>query len=227
MRTSMKFLAVTALATASLGCGSDETTSTTEAQTTTTMSIAALHDMLLTVDDLGTGWVTGEPINAADLTDSVQVPCPDQGINPTIAARLRAQSAVQFDGAGASYSHLIEFIVSGEPTQLAADLDVWFEGFDACMTSTTSAGSDPTLLSIEQLALPTLGDQRGGYVLDGRESSSDTVVWHGHTAIVRVGGVAITVGLIEILDSASAQPTIDDAAFVTMVEAAVANLTPS
>jgi len=227
VRTSMKFLAVTALATASLGCGSDETTSTTEAQTTTTMSIAALQDMLLTVDDLGTGWVTGEPINAADLADSIQVPCPDQGINPTIAARLRAQSAVQFDGAGASYSHLIEFIVSGDPAQLTADLDVWFEGFDACMTSTTSAGSDPTLLSIEQLALPTLGDQRGGYVLDGRESSGDTVVWHGHTAIVRVGGVAISLGLIEILDDESAQPTMTDATFVSMLEAAAAKLTTS
>ena len=71
MRTSMKFLAVTALAAASVGCGSDETTSTTAAQTTTTMSIDTLQDMLVTTDDLGMGWVAGEPINPADLTDSV------------------------------------------------------------------------------------------------------------------------------------------------------------
>lgn len=224
MRRTMKFLAVIGLAATSAGCGTDETTSTTTAQTTTTMSVAALEQLLLTVDDLGAGWVAGEPINEADLADSVQVPCPDQAINPTIAARLRAQTAVQFDAADASYQHLIEFVVSGETTRLTADLDIWFEAFTACATSTTSAGSDPRLLTVEPLTLPELGDQRIGFVIDGREAATDTAVWHGHTALVRVGNVAVSVGLIEVLDSLDAEPAIDDAAFIAIVETAVARL---
>lgn len=222
MRRALKFLAVIGLLAATTGCGSDGTDSTT---TTTSTTTPDLQTVLLTLDDLGDDWVAGEPTNPADLADSVQVPCPDQAINPTIAARLTATAAVQFDATGGAYRHLIEFVVAGEPTQLAADLGVWFEAFDQCATSTTSAGSDPRLLSIEQLALPELGDQRIAYVIDGRESSTDTVVWHGHTAIVRVGGVAISVGVIEVLDSADAEPVLDDAAFVDLVEVAVAKLT--
>ena len=160
-RSSLLVLAVVvALSLAACGGGTSDETATTAAPTTGATSTAAvlptvdeLDAMLLTVDDVFAGWQLASPVNEADLADSVQVPCDNTAINPTIEERLQAVTGVQFEPADRSYAHLIEFATVGDPARLAADLDVLFGALDSCGPSFTGQGGTGSG-TLEELALP-------------------------------------------------------------------------
>jgi hypothetical protein len=222
MHARLGFIALLGLAGVVVGCGSDETSApTTNEATETTVDVAELDSMLLDADDVGADWRVGPAVIDADFTDSTQIPCPDTAINPTIAARLTPVTGIQFEPTDRSPKHLIEFVLSGQPDRLDADLQVMFDAMDAC-AATTPTTTETGSMTIEPLAIPELGDQRAAYTLIGVESPDTT--WYVRDASVRVGSIAIEVALTEILQPPDDEPSISDAEFVQLLETAVAKL---
>jgi hypothetical protein len=222
MYARLGVVALLGLGVTFLGCGDDETTApTTTESTATTVAVAELDSMLLDAADVGTGWQVGPAVTDADFADSTQIPCPDTAINPTIADRLTPVTGVQFEPTDGSPRHLIEFMLSGEPDRLDADLQAMFGAMDAC-AATTPTTTETGSLTVEPLAIPELGDQRAAYTLVGVEAPDTT--WYVRDASVRVGSLAVEVGLTEILQSPDDQPSISDAEFVQLLETAVAKL---
>lgn len=232
MYARLGFTALLGFAGVLVGCGDDGATSdttpatTSPVETTVPPSPEQLETMLLDIGDVGSSWQLGPPITDADLTDATQIPCPDTAINPTIAGRLTPITGVQFEPVDRSSKHLIEFVVTGQPEQLDVDLQVLFDAMDACAATTpTTIGTGS--LTVEPLTIPELGDQRAGYALIGVESADAT--WYIRDAEVRVGSIAVEVGLTEILQSPDDEPSISDAEFVQLVQTAVSKfdgLTP-
>ena len=225
MRTRMSIIAALGLALATVSCGDDGTTTTTPTTsvTVTTMSVAELEANLLTVGDLPAGWQLGEPVNEMDFADSMQIPCDDTAINPTIAQRLTPVAGVQFAPSDGSSMHMIELATPGEPDQLTADLNVFIEAFRACAAMETPVTA-PAEMVITEMTLPTLGDPQAAfaiYATEGTTESGTPVVWYVRIAVVQVGGVIVSIGLTEIVDSMDAAPTTTDEQFVDIVTAAV------
>lgn len=222
MYARLGFVALLGVAGTFLGCGGDDAAApTTTESTAPTVAVSELDAMLLDADDVGTGWQVGPPVIDADLADSTQIPCPDTAVNPTIADRLTPVTGIQFEPTDRSPGHVIEFILSGEPDRLDADLQVMFDAMDAC-AATTPTTTETGSMTIAPLAIPELGDQRAAYTLIGVEAP-DTV-WYVRDASVRVGSLAVEVGLTEILQTPDDEPSISDAEFVQLLETAVAKL---
>jgi hypothetical protein len=213
MRTRIGFIGAFALAAATVACGDDNGTSTgTTAPTTATV-------VLLTVGDVGSVWKLSNAVNDADYADAFQMPCADTALNPTIKARLTPTSGVQFEPVDHGYQHLIEMVVTGEAARLDADLAIYIEALQAC-----SANPSADLLSYDQMMVLDMGDQSATFEATAYESGSTGPVWYTRTSIVRVGGVAITLGLSEVLDNKDLAPAINDDEYVRILEAAVAGL---
>lgn len=232
MRAATTFLAVVGLTAGLLSCGGDDRTTATSTSTpsapTTAASVTTVAatapavppaSALLTVADLGASWQVSNAINDMDLASFAQVPCDDVAVNPTIVARLTASTGVQFEPVDRSYKHLMQLVTVGVPTQLAADLQALHDATATCPSGEPSA----TTVSVRPFDLPAgLGDQRFGQLLRGYEGDS---LWYVRGAVVRVGGIAVSIGLVEIVSDVRATPTVSDAAFVELATIAVAKLT--
>lgn len=224
MLTRTRFIVVLGVVGTLLACGSDGTSGNTANPTpstppTTIISIAPL-DSMLDVSDVGAGWQVGPPVTDADFSDSIQIPCTEVALNPTIIERLTPNSGFQFEPTDSSYKHIIELLVTGEPQQLEGDLQAYFEAMEGCeATSSTTTG---TGTRVEQFTIPDLGDQRAAYVLTATASPDAT--WHVRDARVRVGSIAIQLGLAEILPTPQDEPSVTDAEFVQLLQTAVAKL---
>lgn len=240
MRARWTTLMVLAVVPVLFACGDDDggaasttvsPTSTSAAATsmptkpspvpTTTRAPTPLEPMLLSVDDLGGLWTVGNPINDADLQDSVQVPC-DAALDTAIVERLRADTGIQFDPVDGSSKLLIEFLKQGEPDQLAADVQALMDAFAACPHATWPGEGGYS--SLEAVALPSLGDQQMAVRITGIDSPESEVVTRGYAAYVRVGSVLVNVGLIEMVPKDGGQATTDEQ-FVDIVTAAVDRVT--
>jgi hypothetical protein len=249
MRRWICFAAALLLAVTVVACGDDDETSETAATTTpTTVSTttpttvipatipttAELEAMLLTADDIE-GWQVGEPINEEDLASSAQVPCeafdPAEPtalqpvvMNPTIAERLTADAGIQFDRTDDQYTHLIELLITGDAEQLDSDLEAFLVAMQDCVATWSTAPSTPSvtdeamLPEFEQLTLPELGDPQWAYRIT---APADGV--RGYSGYVRVGTVAVNLGLME--SQTNAEPQITDEQFVQLLETAVAKVT--
>ena len=227
MYARLSFVALLGLAGVLVGCGDDDATrdtgpaTTVSAETTVPPSLEQIDAMLLDTTDVGVAWQLGPTISDADLTDAMQVPCPDTAVDSSIADRLTPITGVQFEPVDLSSEHLIEFAVTGEPEQLDADLQVLFDAMDACAAA-TSATIGTGSLTVEPLTIPELGDQQGAYTLVGVESPDAT--WYVRRAQVRVGPIAVEVSLTEILRTPDDEPNVSDAEFGRLVQTAVAKL---
>jgi hypothetical protein len=217
------------MALAVTACGGDDsTTPTTQAPatsgSTTTMPAAALDPMLLQPDDIGAAWTLGHAIQPEDLSTFAQLACENSALNPTIVTRLTARTGVQFDAADRSDAHLIELLVTGEPGRLSADLDVLAEAVQAPCADTGAAPPDGAGVTVEELSIPGLGDQRHAWAARASEPAGGPT-WFVRTAVVRVGSVAVELRLTEILASPQAPPRIGDSEFNQLLETAVGALT--
>jgi putative hemolysin len=227
MNTKLGLLALLGLAGALVACGGDDATIDTTPATTTPVETTALPTadqldaLLLGIGDVGSAWRLGPAITDADLTDAIQIPCPDTAINPTIGDRLTPITGVQFEPVDQSSRHLIEFALTGRPERLGADLQALFDTLDAC-AATTPTTIDTGSLTVERLAIPDLGEQRAAYTLTGVQGPEAT--WYVRTAYARVGSIAVEIGLTEILPAPDDQPSVSDDEFVQLVQTAVAGL---
>lgn len=228
MNTKLGLLALLGLAGALVACAGDDATIdttpaiTTPVETTALATADQLDAVLLGVGDVGSAWRLGPAITDADLTDAIQIPCPDTALNPTIGDRLTPITGVQFEPVDQSSRHLIEFALTGRPERLGADLQALFGTLDAC-AATTPATIGTASLTVERLAIPDLGEQRAAYAMTGVQGPEAT--WYVRTAYARVGSIAVEIGLTEILPGPDDQPSVGDDEFVQLVQTAVAGLT--
>lgn len=227
MFARVSLVALLGLVGALVGCSDDEATrdttpaTTVSVETTVALSPEQLDAMLLDASDVGAAWQLGPAVTDADLADATQIPCPDTALDPGVTDRLTPVTGVQFEPVDHSSKHLIEFAVTGRPEQLDGDLQVLFDAMAACAATTpTTIGTGS--LAVEPLTIPELGDQRAAYTLIGVESPDAT--WYIRNAEVRVGAIAVEVGLTEILQTPDDEPSIGDAEFVRLVQTAVAKL---
>lgn len=233
-RTSatVRVIAAFVLAGAVVGCGDDDsgstTTSTAEPTTTdatptssvapTSMPDDELEALLLEVDDVGAGWKLGSPINLMDLTMSAEL-CADVVLDRELAQRLDGDTGVQFEPVDGSYRHLMQQLNVEEPGRLSLDLQAYFDAAAECVAVAPDT-PDTSVPTMDELALPLLGDQRQAFAFKGLESTGGPV-WFVRTAVVRVGQIAVMLGLTEILDAPDQAPTTSDDEFVALVERAV------
>ena len=212
-------------------CGSDGTASTTSSTSTTvaatTTTVSALHPLLLAVGDLAgleTEWTVMTDMDPADLGSLAESPCPDTTLAADLVERLRPTDGVIFEPTDGSLHGVQELILSGEPTQLEADLDVVFGSVESCVGEQYEVPGTGEKVQYDLLDVGDLGDQRAVATVTAFEPPDFTTTWRGHTAIVRVGGVAIMVNQFEILGSPDATPRMDDSEFAALLQAAVAKL---
>jgi hypothetical protein len=220
--------AVTVVAPVLIACGDGGAGAPSTTPATAVPAIAVSPDeldaMRLTLDDVGSFWKAGEPINDADIADSVQVPC-NPSLDPAVVQRLRAKTGVQLEPVDGSYLHVMEFLAAGEPTQLAADVRVLFDAWQSCPTTSTLPDGS-SYRDLGPVALPELGDQRLARQVKGAETPTADVVWFVRSAMVRVGGVLVEVSLTEVVPT-DASPTISDVEFARLVTTAVARVRPA
>jgi hypothetical protein len=219
MRNRAGAVALFGLVVALVACGDSGTTS----QTTTTLSTTQLQAKLLDVGGVGAGWQVGHAVNDADLTDATQIPCEGVTLDAGVTQRLTPVTGIQFEPTDQSYKHLIEFVLIGAPKQLDSDLQTYFATLERCSTVPSTTAGSPAV-TVTRLTIPKLGDQRAAYVLMGKESAGSDVTWYGRSAVVRVGSIAIELGLTEILSTTQDKPQISDEGFVKILETAVAKL---
>jgi hypothetical protein len=198
-------------------CGEGPAAPTTATTWSTERATAALLDL----PAVGAHWKIGNPVTAADFEDATNLPCDDVALNPVVKQRLTPVTGIQFEPVDGSYQHLIEFVVTGAPQRLDADLGGYFEALESCRDRGT--GMPGGGLSVSKLETPELGDQQAAYVLVGA-ASAEGPTWHVRRGVVRVQSVAVEVGLTEILGSPQDQPRISDEEFVALLRAAAARV---
>lgn len=204
------------------GCGGDDgaspTTSAQSTSTSTTAETGMLEELLMTLADIGANWRLGNTVGGADFDDANQIPCDDAALNPAIRERLRPIIGRQFEPDDGSYRHLMTTITLGDAGRLALDVGFLIDAIRACPATATFEGSS---VSIEQMEMPDLGEQRAAFKIT---AATDEPVWLVRTAVVRVDRHYLSVSLTEILDTSQTEPSVTDAQFVEIVERAVRRL---
>ncbi len=211
-----------------VACGGDSTDERTSVPNSTlaptTAPVASVPSddvtaMLLTAEDLGSGWQEGHEVGEADFRDSWQIPCDDVAVNPTLIDRLRPSAGTQFEPIDGSSRHVMELVTTGVEDELAAALDAYIGAVGSCPPGATWDGAAVTVTPLE---LGELGDQRAAYISVATESGGNAgVIWHVRNASMRVGGHIVSLWLAEILESDGAQPAVSDTEFVEMARTAV------
>lgn len=237
-RSVLGAAALVALTVSAVGCSDDQpsattapaTTATTAPSTTagpsttaagaTTTVDGSTDSRLLTVADIGEGWQPGEPANEMDLAMNTKV-CEGVELDSELAARLSGAVGVQFTPTDDSPKNLMTQIISGEPAQLASDLDAYETALRSCPVD--PAGAEGTFLSVEAMTVGALGDQASGTRVKAQEPGNGAV-WFIRLLFVRVGANAVSIGLVEILDLPTDTPKFSDADVVGWAEKAAAKL---
>ena len=218
---------IAVLALGAAACGSDESVATTTMAAPTTTAPSELKAKLLTVDDLvgvEGDWSVMADMTPDDLGSLAESPCPDAAIDPQIVERMIPTDAVIFEPTDEATRGVQELILAGDPEQLASDLEVVFGSVESCVGQQYEVPGSGEKVQYDLVDVPEFGDQRSAARLVAFEPPDFTTTWRGHTAIVRVGGVVIMINEFQILDSPDAEPFMDDAEFVALLESAVARL---
>lgn len=245
MRRTLTLLAALTLSTAPVACSSDLADDaggtepagapvTTEAPapptaptsgSSVTLPGGDLAAVLLTVDDLGAGWQRETDVSPQDVSSIGELPCPEATVDAAVVDRLVPTAVVMFSGTDpAVLEGIQEFVVAGDADRLAADLDALFAAAQRCLGAEWVT-DDGERVRYDPFDLPDLGDQRlAGELTVGEPPDFTATTWRGHSAIVRVGELALMINQFEILPTPEAVPAMDANGFVALLEAAVARL---
>lgn len=198
--------------------GSQATTSLSATSTTNAVSTAA---MLLTAQELRLAVGGTDTWKVQQLTDEgasagfTQLPCDDVTLEPALAERLTADAVLDGHRQDGNAS-MVEFLVTGDESQLHADLEVYRRAQDQCATGLPTGPGDPPVS--QSFALPQLGDERHGEVGVCKGWGIDS---RSYWAYVRVKGVVVIVGACEQPVSAGKPLLISEPAFVKLLRIAV------
>ena len=187
------------------------------------LTTAQIHSRLLNAADVGAAWKTGQAINAQDLAAFAQAPCESARTNQDVARRLTAVAGAQFEPVDRSYRHLIELVVTGSRDQLDNDLHNVFSTIESCNSGGASSATGPKT-AVKKLAIRPLGDQQAAYTVIQTTPLGSANALSLRAAYVRLGSVAVMVGLFDFQTSAEGASQVSDDAFRAIVAKATAKL---
>lgn len=218
MRSFMRWIIVVVLGLTVAACGgSGGNKSSGDAAP----SSSQLHARLLNADDVGASWKVGHSINAEDLAAFAQAPCESATISPALVKRLTAVTGTQFEPVDRAYRHLIELVVTGDPKQLDNDLQSVFTAIESCPSGGAAAGS---AVAVTKLSIPKLGDQQAAYAVTQKSQGSSATALLLRAGYVRLGSVAVVVGLTDFQASSEGISQIGDDTFRALVTKATTKL---
>lgn len=228
--TWMRVFATAGLLVGGLACGSDEVT---------VPSAEELATDLVAVSTYEGSWALSAPAGADGAVDGVitvdqndQLPRMDLCERASVEAQalvgdLRWMAFRQIDLAvddpidppADRTGHLVsvqEFLISGEPDELAATFTTLRDGMAACLGEIPAGEEGPGLS--EEMVLPEVGDERYGALLT-MEEAGGWAEWRLHIALVRDGAVLAWITIVDI--RAGVEPLYTVADIGGMVETAV------
>lgn len=189
-----------------------------------------LAESLLTADDLGGEWQLAPDANPGLLSEEAKATvslelCEEAGPEAVAAAAaLDWQAGTQFTR-GASPARgfgpfVQEVLLAGEPDQLESTFETIRSGAARCIG--VSYSSEDGDMTIDDLPLPTVGDDRVGQWHRQAGESVSGYRWDVRTVLVRDGAVMMM--LMEIEVTPSADPVVGQTELDGIVTAAVDNL---
>lgn len=182
-------------------------------------STTQLRAHLLDASDVGPSWQPGQAINPQDLAAFSQAPCEPATLEPSVADRLTAVTGTQFEPATPAYRHLIELVVTGDAPQLSDDLRTLFSTIESC-----SPHPGKATVSVHRLTIPSLGDQQAAYDVIQTLPRNTTTALSVRVGYVRMGSVAVLVGLSDFQASAQGVSQVSDSTFRSILRAATTKL---
>lgn len=201
----------------SSGCGDSGDTSPNEV-----MTAADAQARLLDSSAFGGAWVAAPSERFLRPSSIAQQLCEFE-FDEAVSSRLAVIAMAQFEKDD-SQDRVLEWVVSGEPGQLADDVRAVIRAWDQCAAQPPDGDRDLTKAS-----LPALGDQRAAYTIRNRGGCDERI------ALVRVGSVAVVLWaqrwspprapLTKEGWPACGPPSVDEVQFVRFLTAAVERLT--
>ena len=179
-----------------------------------------LEALLLNAADMGAGWIGTTAVSGSELGSLAESPCPGVTVDPEVTARLKPVVGVRITPSDGTNRAVIEGIITGDPATLSADVQALFDAAESC------SGTDFTVANQEKarydsLLLPAVGDQQMATVLKIIQPPDYQLTARGHTAIVRVGDIVVSLTQYEVMTRPEAEPITSDAAFIALLQTAV------
>lgn len=196
------------------GCSDDST------KKPTAPTADELEQRLLNAGDIGAGWISTTAVSAQDLGGLSSSPCPGVTIPTAVTGRLKPVTGVRITPDDGTNRAIIEAVVTGDADTLASDLQVVLDAAASC-TGTEIVNDNGDKVRYDSLMLPAIGDQRMATVVLGSQAPEFQVTTHGHTAVVRVGGIAVLLTQYEVMTNPEAAPIVVDSDFIGILQTAV------
>lgn len=227
--TWMRALATAGLVVGGLACGSDEVTVPTADELAADLVDAGTYDGSWNVsvpdgESAIDGVVTAEMLEMLPRMDLCEAAGAEAralvGELPWMAFR-QIDLAVDdpIDPPADRTGHMVsvqEFLISGEPDELAATFTTLRDGATACLGEIPAGEEGPGFA--EELALPAVGDDRYGALMTIDEAGG-WAEWRLHVALVRDGAVLMWLTILDIRAGVDPFYTVDEIG--RMVETAV------
>lgn len=213
-----RVLAVLAVCCSLLAACSDD-----QGATATTMSTDELESRLLNAGDIGAGWIGTTVVDGTELGTLAESPCPGVTLPAAITERLRPVAGVRLNPIDGTNRAVFEGIIVGEPATLADDVQALFDAAASCAGTEFTSENDEHV-RYDDLLLPALGDQQMASVMTIGQPPDHQLTVRGHTAIVRVGELVLSVTQFEVMTTPEAPALTSDEAFIELLRTAVARL---
>ncbi|HNJ96918.1 MAG TPA: hypothetical protein PLV13_02240 [Ilumatobacteraceae bacterium] len=179
-----------------------------------------LEPRLLNAGDIGAGWISTTAVTAQDLGGLSSSPCPGVTIPAAVTTRLKPVTGVRLTPADGTNRAIIEAVVVGDEETLTSDLQAVMDAAESC-TGTEIVSENGDKARYDSVMLPAIGDQRMATVVLGSQAPEFQLTTHGHTAIVRVGGIAVLLTQYEVMTNPDAPVIVTDTDFIGILKTAV------
>lgn len=212
IRSTFAFVCCLSLAAACSDGGGDATP--------TTPTPKQLEALLLNAADIGAGWMGTTAVSSSELGSLAESPCPGVTIDPEVTARLKPVVGVRITPGDGTNRAVIEGIIIGDPATLSSDVQALFAAAESC-SGTDFTGANQEKARYDSLLLPAVGDQQMATVLKVIQPPDYQLTARGHTAIVRVGDIVVSLTQYEVMTKPDTEPITSDATFIALLQTAV------
>jgi hypothetical protein len=211
-RSTLAFLCCLSLAAACSDGGGDSTPPT--------QSPKQLEALLLNAADMGAGWIGTTAVSSSELGSLAESPCPGVTIDPEVTARLKPVVGVRITPSDGTNRAVIEGIITGDPATLSSDVEALFAAAQSC-SGTDFTGAKQEKARYDTMLLPAVGDQQMATVLKIIQPPDYQLTARGHTAIVRVGDIVVSLTQYEVMKTPDAEPITSNSAFTALLNTAI------
>ncbi|MEU6070609.1 hypothetical protein ABZ864_40760 [Streptomyces sp. NPDC047082] len=177
--------------------GSDDKAKHASPQEPKPLSASQLQPLLLTQQDLGTGYVQELATTAPDNYDDVAMEgCPSLEKLGRDDAKLKFAANTDVSFTYDARATLGEELHSDRPAVLSAKIREIFGAYTACSSFTMTSGTTPIKVKVSKSATPQVGDEQFAYTStmelpSGPQILKTLAVRKGSVAVILVGAPAL------------------------------------